>query len=108
VPPSTLIRPLGLCTQAIQLGILITFVITFHFNYLRRENVCVFYFCTFSNKLDLFEATCSIIIYIFPCGSLPGGDDVASMEQIEQIMDVCKQGTLTEGDGSVRLNSSLR
>jgi hypothetical protein len=34
--PFTLIRPLGLCNQAIQLGILITFVYTFQFNYLGK------------------------------------------------------------------------
>jgi hypothetical protein len=32
--PSILISPLGLCTQAIQLSILISFMYTFHFNYL--------------------------------------------------------------------------
>jgi hypothetical protein len=46
-------------TQASVLGILITFVNTFHFNLV--GNVCVFYFCIFSNKFDLFIATCCII-----------------------------------------------
>jgi hypothetical protein len=48
VLPSILIKPLGLFTQANQLGILKTFVYTFHFNYLC--NVAVFYFCSFSKK----------------------------------------------------------
>jgi hypothetical protein len=30
--PSTLIRPLSLCTQTFQLSVLITFVYTFNFN----------------------------------------------------------------------------
>ncbi len=51
--PFTFIRPLGLCNQAIQLGILITFVYTF-FNliiFVNSCNVCVFYFCIFFNNL---------------------------------------------------------
>jgi hypothetical protein len=37
VLPSIFIRLLGLGTQAIQLGVLTTFVYTFHFNYLCKE-----------------------------------------------------------------------
>jgi hypothetical protein len=36
VLPFTLIRPLGICTQAIQLSILITLVFTLHFNCLSK------------------------------------------------------------------------
>ncbi len=62
--PPLLIRPLGLCTQAIQLGVLITFEYIFSILiiFVHSCNVCVFYFCIFCNKLDLLEATWSIIV----------------------------------------------
>ncbi len=61
--PPLLIRQLGLCTQAFQQGISITFVYTFILTiYVSSRKVCVFYVCIFSTKLDLFEATCFIIL----------------------------------------------
>ncbi len=58
--PPLLIRPIGRCTQAIQLDMLITFVNTLILIILERSsNVCVFYFCIFGNKLNLYETTCS-------------------------------------------------
>ncbi len=51
--PPLLIRLLGLHTQATQLDILITFVYTFLFIiFVNSFNVCLFYFCIFSNKLN--------------------------------------------------------
>jgi hypothetical protein len=75
-----LIRPLGLLTQAFQLGILITFVNTFCFNYhCKCCNVCVFYFRMFSTKLDLFEATCSITYFTR-----------LSFKMLQDFMQVCQ------------------
>jgi len=58
----TLIRLLGLCTQANQLGILITFVYIFYSNYHKKIVVmfAVLHFF-FSDKLDLSKVTCSTI-----------------------------------------------
>ncbi len=49
---------------------------TWHFNYffytlsiliifVNSCKVCVFYFCIFTNKLDLFKSTCSILKHLF-------------------------------------------
>jgi hypothetical protein len=63
--PTLLIRPIGLCTQAIQLGIVITFVIlSILITYVNSYIIRVFYFCIFSNRLDLLEATCSIMMVV--------------------------------------------
>jgi hypothetical protein len=60
--PSILVRPLGLYTQAFQLGILITFVLLFILIIsVDSCNVCKFNFYIFSKKVDFFEATCFII-----------------------------------------------
>ncbi len=60
-----LIRLLGLFTQACELGILITLVNTFCFNYppiISCNVYVVFYFFILSNMFDLFEATCSFVL----------------------------------------------
>jgi hypothetical protein len=63
-PHSSLIRPLGLCTQAFKLGDLISFVIlSILIIIVNSCNVCVFYSWIFRYKLDLFIATCSNIIH---------------------------------------------
>jgi hypothetical protein len=57
-------------TQDTSLGVSITFVNNFPFNYLC--SVCVFYFCIFRNKLDFFEATCFIILLTLMYHNLAG------------------------------------
>ncbi len=52
-------------------SILITFV--------NGRNVCVFYFCIFSDKLDLSEATCLIIKGLNTCCSFVGGLSIGSV-----------------------------
>jgi len=58
-----IISPLGLSTQAFQLGILIAFVIlSALIIFVNSCNVCVFCKIIFSTKLDLFKATCFIVV----------------------------------------------
>jgi hypothetical protein len=58
-----LIRPLGLWTQAVCLALWELFqILSVLVIFVNCYNVCVFYICIFSNKLDLFEVTSFIIM----------------------------------------------
>ncbi len=62
---SPLIRLSVYENQVYLLGILITFVNIFYFNLVLT--IVLLYFCIFCTKLNLFEATCFIILQFKPC-----------------------------------------
>jgi hypothetical protein len=60
--PTTFNKTTWSLHPAIQLDMLITFVNILILIILERSsNVCVFYFCIFGNKLNLYETTCSSV-----------------------------------------------